>query len=218
MKHIQTLLMTVLLSTSVTAAADELASPPPEARKNILGISVLPLLLNNSLEVRGERVVAPRASVGLGVRASLFHTDASSEIVGIEGSSSESDQSARELRVEPMARLFLTGTAPEGLWVSPRLGLSRFWGKSSGGGGGPRSTYDSRTWSVGGAALLGYSTVVGKGLAVQFGGGFDATYADNTTKMSGPSLGADSEIITTESKNRSWSFGERLELSVGWAF
>lgn len=216
MKHIHTLLMTVVLSTSVTAAADELAAPPPEARKNILSVSVMPLFQNGLLEVSGERVVAPRVSVGLGLRAGVLHSDSRSELVGIPNTAQEAEQSSYLLRVEPMARIFLTGTAPEGLWMSPRLSLSRSWSKS--GSGGLMTSYDTRAWDVGGAALLGYSAVVGKGLAVQFGGGLEALYSDNRTTMRGPSLGSDAGIITTEFKNRSWSLRERVEVSVGWAF
>src|SRR5690349_3751609 len=71
MKHIHALLMTVLLSTSVTAAADELSAPLPQERRTVLGISVLPFISSSTLEVGGERVLSPRLSVGLNMRAGL---------------------------------------------------------------------------------------------------------------------------------------------------
>ncbi|WP_164001149.1 hypothetical protein [Pyxidicoccus caerfyrddinensis] len=219
MKHIHTLLMTVLLSMSASAATTD-ASPPsePEARQTILGISVLRLLGNGLLEVSGERVVGPRLSVGLGLRAGLSHSEYRSEVVGNPGINGASDQRGYLLGAEPLARIFLTGTAPEGLWVSPRLGVSHQWHKSGGEGTLAFGPSDFRSWNVGGAALLGYSTIVGRGLAIQFGAGLDARYASDILKSSASGPNSDGVVLHQDTRTHSWSVGERVDLSVGWAF
>lgn len=221
MKHIHTLLMTAVLSTSASAVAAD-ASPPaePEARRTILGISVMPLFLGNRvLELEGERVVSPRLSVGLGLRTGILHSKSESDFVsGLGGIAEDSEQSSYLLRAEPMARVFLTGTAPEGMWLSPRLGVARQWGKSRFGEEASSSTSNTRAWSVSGAALLGYSTIVGRGLAIQFGAGLEAEYRRQTLKVDMPVLGAEGEFVELESGSRGLSLHERLELSVGWAF
>jgi hypothetical protein len=219
MKHIHTLLMTGLLSMSASAATTD-ASPPsePEARQTILGISVLRLLGNGLLEVSGERVVSPRLSVGLGLRAGISHSEYRSEVVGNPGINGASDQREYLLGAEPMARIFLTGTAPEGLWVSPRLGVSHQWLKSGGEGELAFGPSDFRSWNVGGAALLGYSTIVGRGLAIQFGVGLEGRYASNTQKTRAQQMGADGVVVEQVTRTNSWFVGERVDLSVGWAF
>ncbi|MCY1017697.1 hypothetical protein [Pyxidicoccus sp. MSG2] len=219
MKHIHALLMTVLLSMSASAATTD-APPPsePRARQTILGISVLPLLGNDLLEVSGERVVGPRLSVGLALQAGITRQEYRSEVLGNPGIDGASDQREYLLGAEPMARIFLTGTAPEGLWVSPRLGVSHRWFNSSGEGELAFGSSDFRRWEVGGAALLGYSTIVGRGLAIQFGAGLEGRYATNTQKMRAVELGTDGVVSEQAIRTHSWFVGERVDLSVGWAF
>ncbi|QSQ21022.1 autotransporter outer membrane beta-barrel domain-containing protein [Pyxidicoccus parkwayensis] len=227
MKHIHALLMTVLLSTSVTAAADELSAPLPQERRTVLGISVLPFISSSTLEVGGERVLSPRLSVGLNMRAGLgqqkTRSEATSPFTSMQGGS---NQSSFMVGAEPMARLFLTGTAPEGLWLSPRLSISHQQSQVRGIGFGllENATIDSSEWSVGGAALLGYSAIVGRGLAIQFGAGLDARYSRGSSTSRMPVLGAgvdevdEASFDESKSSHRTWSAGERVELTVGWAF
>ena len=220
MKHIHTLLMTSLLSTSALAAEPvEPVVPVPEAHRTILGLSVMPLLIGGRvLEVEGERVMGPRLSVGLGLQVSLSHAKTQVDVPEGSGFTGNSSQSGFRLGVEPMVRVFLTGTAPEGLWVSPQLGLSHYRSKSEHELVPTGNTFERRTWTVSGAALLGYSAIVGRGLAVQFGAGLEARSARNATKQRMPELGSSGEIVESESRDRFWSVGERLDLSVGWAF
>ncbi len=222
MKHIHTqlLLLTALLSTSALAddAAVEPGPPVPEGRRNLLGISVLPLLGSGIVAVEGERVVGPRLSVGLRLRSGVTHSESQVDTL-VEGSFvQESGQSSFLLGAEPMARVFLTGTAPEGLWVSPRLGVARQWGKSETEQQPMSSRSDVQSWSVSGAALLGYSAIVGRGLAVQFGAGLEARYSRNTIHSRLPVLGTAGDFVEQEFLDRSWSLGERVDVSVGWAF
>ncbi|WP_164011531.1 hypothetical protein [Pyxidicoccus trucidator] len=219
MKHIHTLLMTALLSTSALAEDTvEPGTPAPEAQRTILGLSIMPLFGDRVLEVEGERVVGPRLSVGLGLRTGLSHAETRLALPDGSGFGPKSGQTGFLLGVEPRVRVFLTGTAPEGLWVSPRLGLSHFQSKSETDVVPVGNTFDRRSWTVSGAALLGYSAIVGRGLAVQFGAGLEARSARSVTKSRMLELGSDGGIIESESRDRSWSMSERLDLSVGWAF
>ncbi|MFP2909727.1 hypothetical protein ACLESD_32710 [Pyxidicoccus sp. 3LFB2] len=220
MNHIHTLLMTSLLSTSALAAdSAEPVVPVPETHRTILGVSAMPLLLGDRvLQVEGERVMGPRLSVGLGLRMGLSHGETQIDVPEDSGFTGRSGQSGFLLGVEPMARVFLTGTAPEGLWVSPRLGFTHFRSESQSEMVPSGNAFERRSWTVSGAALLGYSAIVGRGLAVQFGAGLEARSARSTTKSRLPVLGTGGEIVESESSDRAWSVGERLDLSVGWAF
>ncbi|QSQ21023.1 hypothetical protein JY651_38385 [Pyxidicoccus parkwayensis] len=220
MNHIHTLLMTALLSTSVTAMADDLPSTEAsQARRTILGISFVPLLGNGVLEVGGERVVNPRVSVGLGLQVGLGHDRYKTEDTGsLPNAERESKRSSYRFGAEPMARFFLMGMAPEGLWLSPRLNVAREWVKTHYVGSAGETNLNTGGWSVGGAALLGYSTIVGRGLAIQFGAGFDAQYRRDTQAMLTLVSSTGDELTMSESSSHSWSVGERVELAVGWAF
>jgi hypothetical protein len=224
MKHIPTLLMTVLLSTSASAA-DAVATPgAPEGRRTVLGILINPNQLG-VLALQGERVVGPRVSVGLGVRAGLLRAGDRSEAANddIPSFNSETENASYLVGAGARARFFLTGTAPEGLWLSPQLDLARRWGHSdirSLPVAGWESQMTLRAWSVGGTALVGYSTVVGKGLAVQVGAGVETRYERGRTSSSSRQVSETGELSSSEfsGRVRSWSVNERVELSLGWVF
>jgi hypothetical protein len=220
--HTQLLMLTVLLSTSALADdAAEVGAPPlsvPSSRQTVVGISVVPLIGNGVLELEGERVVGPRLSVGMRLRAGLARTESEQDIRNDLGMAQSSGNSEYLLGAEPMARIFLTGTAPEGLWLSPRLGVAyQQWGIETQLSPVDAST-EARSWRFTGAALLGYSTIVGKGLAVQFGAGLEAGYSRSSSTSRMPVLGAEGQVAESESRQRSWSVSERVDVSVGWAF
>jgi hypothetical protein len=221
MKHIHTLLMTVLLSASASAAETEAPPPAPESRRTILGILFNPSQLG-VLALQGERVVSPRVSVGLGVRAGILRAGGETRYSTPSGTDMESERSSYLVGVGPQARFFLTGTAPQGLWLSPQLDVTRSWGRFYS-RGSPLAEWESETktrgWSIGGTALLGYSTVVGKGLAVQIGAGVETRY-ERTRNADQHNPPSDSGLFWSDSmrRSRSWYVSERVALSLGWAF
>jgi hypothetical protein len=82
----------------------------------------------------------------------------------------------------------------------------------------------SRSWSVGAAALVGYSMVVSEGLTVQAGVGFGATRVWERTERYGIMVGtlstraAQQQPQLVEVRSTAWSIGERVSLAVGWSF
>lgn len=214
MKHIHVVLMTVLLSVSASAAEGEL-----EARKNILGVS---LMLNQwgTVGLTAERVVSPRLVVGLGLRGGVQRTAGRIENADGYSTGSELKNSAYMLGVGPQARLFLTGTAPEGLWLSPRLEATRWWTDwYTQGQVGWVSDSEDRRWSLGGVAMLGYSAIVGRGLSVQVGVGAEARHErGQSVSLYTPQEGSDLIPSEVRTDNRAWHLRERFEASLGWAF
>ncbi len=219
MKQLHTLLMTVLLSAAASAAEPGPVPAGTEAPRTILGVAFTPAQWG-ALTLEGERVVGPRLTVGLGLRAGIARSGGRREYEEQPGPNVEGDQAVYLLGAGPQARFFLTGTAPEGLWLSPRLEVARAWAsyENRNDGGWDAST-EHRQWSLGGTALLGYSTIVGRGLAIQAGVGVEARYESNryTDHHLPPT---DSGFVAFESRSRirSWSVNERLALSLGWAF
>jgi hypothetical protein len=214
MKHIHVVLMTVLLSASASAAEGE-----PEARRNILGVS---LMLNQwgTVGLTAERVVGPRLMVGLGIRGGLQRTAGSIEGEDSLMPGSEQKNSSYMLGVGPQARFFLTGTAPEGLWLSPRLEATRWWMDwHTKGQVGWVNASEDRRWSLGGVAMVGYSAIVGRGLSVQVGVGAEARHErGQSVSVYTPQEGSDLAPSELRTKNRNWHLRERFEASLGWAF
>ncbi|MCP3136585.1 hypothetical protein [Pyxidicoccus xibeiensis] len=219
MNHLHTSLLTAALLFTSASAAEEYGPPPvepPRAHRTLLGMSITALQYGE-LSLEGERVVSPRVSVALGLRAGLssLSVRASSEFAG-----GDNDQLRTMLGVAPAARFFLTGSAPEGLWLSPRLEATREWVdyKASEEGAWNFESTES-AWSFGGAALVGYTTIVGRGLAIQGGVGLAAVHERNRrTLLTLPSRGTEGASSEVETRNRSWSVGPRMDVSVGWAF
>ncbi|MFP2933343.1 hypothetical protein ACLESO_50995 [Pyxidicoccus sp. 3LG] len=221
MNSIHMLLMTTLLSASAASAAEETEAPPtepPQVRRNVVGMSIT-ALQSGALSLEGERVVSPRVSVGLGLRLGLSRWDFLSESSEGPVFGGDTERTHTYLGVDPRVRFFLTGAAPEGLWLSPRLELARRWTNSD--GDDPLWTNESkeRGWSVGGSAQVGYSVIVGRGLAIQGGVGVEAAYeSSRQTYRSTPPLGSGVPVDEGEYRSSAWHVGHRMDVSVGWAF
>jgi hypothetical protein len=217
-----------LLATGAGAAepgASKQAAQAPEAgtRRTFVGLSVLPRssLESGALALEAERAVGERVSVRVGLR------------VGASWRGQEfddgTDAGARDFSVgvEPGFRYFLTGSAPRGLWVGPSLELRRMWGSAKVFGlaeDGFDLELGRRSWSLGAAALVGYSMVLTEGLTVQAGLGFGATRSWERNDRYGVVLGVQSTQAAQqpprieEARSTSWSVGERISLAVGWSF
>ncbi|NRD52905.1 hypothetical protein D7Y15_26330 [Corallococcus sp. AB030] len=190
----------------------------PVERRNVVTVSV-PLQNLNQLSLEGERVMGERFSVGLGVFASFAHQRSRFEEVqagGLEGY----DTSYLQFGLAPSVRFYLTGRAPQGLWVSPRLeaSLGRISDETVVNHleGEPPSRKPTDDWAVGGTAVLGYSLVVEPGFTVQGGVGFGArreAFAYDAMR-----LGDDGRLGMVRVRQATWLFTQRILLNVGWAF
>ncbi|MBN8472733.1 hypothetical protein JYJ95_40045 [Corallococcus exiguus] len=191
----------------------------PVERRNVVTVSI-PLQNLNQLSLEGERVMGERFSVGLGVFASVFHDRRRLEEAdrnGFEGY----DDTSYQVGLAPSVRFYLTGRAPQGLWVSPRLEVSAGHSSSTVVGDFVDDEPLARdslsdVWSAGGTATLGYSVVLEPGFTVQGGVAlgarreafaYDAIIMDS---VEGLKMG--------RVRESAWLFTQRIVLNVGWAF
>ncbi|WP_172810578.1 hypothetical protein [Corallococcus exiguus] len=209
-----------LMFVSAVAVAQEGVTTGsfPVERRNVVTVSV-PLNNLNQLSLEGERVMGERFSVGLGVSAIFNQVRSRFEEPqpgGVEGF----DSASYQFGLAPSVRFYLTGRAPQGLWVSPRLEASL--GRSTNETvfrpeeGQPSNDNPTDIWSVGGSAVVGYSVVLEPGFTVQGGVGFGArreALAYDSWRSSENGL---PEL--TRVHQSAWLFTQRIVLNVGWAF
>lgn len=153
-----------------------------EAVSNVLSVDVLGLA-RRELQLEGERVLSERIGVRLGVSFSLFDvlTIREGVVLGGDGSEiarSETDNRGFGVAVEPGLRVYLMGRAPEGLWVGPQLGvgMSRTMIESKLEGTQQSAIRDSRLVMLSGAALVGYSVILPKGITLQVSAGVETSH------------------------------------------
>ena len=204
-------LLLSLVSTTVFAQEGVTTGSFPVARRNVVSLS-LPLEggLSSRLAIEGERVVWEHVSLGLGVFGSFQHDRSMLDdppASGFEGT----DTTQYEVGLAAAARFYLTGPAPQGVWVSPRLEVSHGRGSFTPVGELPPGSVgvsvlisESKLWSLGGAALVGYSVVLEPGFTVQAGVGLGARREALTYEVGGQ-LGA-GETPARESHQTTWVF------------
>ncbi|MCE9668849.1 hypothetical protein LY474_13575 [Myxococcus stipitatus] len=221
MKPISMLCLSFLLSASATAHADELAAESPEApvRDTVLGLSFAPDDLG-AVTLEGERVVGPRMSVGVGVRVGLTRGVGSTKSFGTGLSPDEGDNDYHSyvLGVGPRVRFFLSGTAPEGVWLSPGLEVSYLWRSIDNGPDSLRLERREHQWGASGVLLIGYTAILGKGLVLQAGVGGEVRHDWFEYESHTRTLGVENPQSVLGSRIRQWTVSERLALTVGWAF
>ncbi|AKF84633.1 hypothetical protein MFUL124B02_01975 [Myxococcus fulvus 124B02] len=206
----------VLLSSAV-AHADSSSTVSTEAvpRETVVGLAVNPMDWG-SVMLEGERVVGPHVSVGLGLLVGV-HVSNGNNDVGPLGPRLETRDSTFQVGIVPRARFFLSGAAPEGLWVSPQLEVIHRWQRYEQFVVEDQGNESSiRSLQLGGAALVGYTAILGQGLAVQAGVGAGFRHSSDRYENRQQVL-PDGER-NTSTKGRSWTFDERLHISLGWAF
>ena len=139
--------------------------------------------------------------------------------------------------VEPGVHFYLSGRAPEGLWVGPHLELSTYhWAYRSdylqgpSPDEGPLVTVESRARTVqyGGSVRLGYTAILAQGFTLQVSAGLTANSSRDTTFGTPAVLGGVSaaEVEGQQvlgglgglSDSRHWSVAPRMTIGVGWAF
>jgi hypothetical protein len=214
----QGLLAVVLSMASAQAFAGEAITTGsfPVAKRNVVTVSVPILEQGTQVSLEGEHVLGDRFSVGLGVFTSFRHQrqrfTEPAEAVG-------RDSTAFQVGLAPSARFYLTGSAPQGLWLSPRVELGLGGSSSSPVGAPPdepvlRSS-SSDNWSVGAMAVLGYSVVLEPGFTVQGGVGVGARRDTFTSDLG---MIVEDRLVTMRVRQSVWNFTERLVVNVGWAF
>ncbi|RKG93542.1 hypothetical protein [Corallococcus terminator] len=212
-------LLLSLASTSVFAQEGITTGSAPVARRNVVTVSV-PVGSDSQVALEGERVVGERISLGLGVFTSLRHqrarTDEPPANVVVVGRNSTQYQ----LGLSPAVRFYLTGTAPQGLWVSPRVEVGYARSDSTTvpvpvGAITPADSF-SETVSLGGMAVVGYSVVLEPGLSLQAGVGLGARHDAHSYDV--VTLGPNDGTASFRVRETNWNFTQRLLFNVGWAF
>ncbi|GEN07760.1 hypothetical protein SAMN05443572_101215 [Myxococcus fulvus] len=206
----------VLLSSAV-AHADSSSTVSTEAvpRETVVGLAVNPMDWG-SVMLEGERVVGPHVSVGLGLLVGVHVSNGSRDLETTE-QRLETRDALFQLGAVPRVRFFLSGAAPEGLWVSPQLEVIHQWRRYEQFVVEDQGNESSiRSLQLGGAALVGYTAILGRGLAVQAGVGAGVRHSSDQYEDRQQVL-PDGERNSTR-KGRSWTFDERLQVSLGWAF
>ncbi|RKH20429.1 DUF3575 domain-containing protein [Corallococcus sp. CA047B] len=211
-------LLLSLVSTSVFAQEGLTTGPVPGARRNVLTVSV-PVSAQSRVELNGEHVLSDRVSVGLGVFVSLYKYHRQYDNVPVD---ELGEQNARYFQagLAPAMRFYLTGTAPQGLWVSPRLdvGYGRDSNKTVGSAAVNQAFNENHyeSWFLGGAGALGYSMVLESGFTVQAGVGLGARREFSSAEYRSQDLQGRTSIHKSEDK--SWALTQQLLLNLGWAF
>ncbi|NVJ26421.1 MULTISPECIES: hypothetical protein [Myxococcus] len=216
MKPIHMLCLTLLSSAVAHAQEMSVAPSVSEGRKTVLGVAITPNEWS-VVTLEGERVVSPRVSLGLGLRTGLSRREGDSGLL-VNGEEPETINSTFLLGVVPRARFFLVGDAPEGLWVSPQVEVTRMWSRYEQEWAGNVTGSRTRTWHLGMTGLLGYTVILGRGLAVQAGVGAGVWRESSHSTLRGISY-PDGEVVQeTEEEDSRWGLDERMMLSLGWAF
>ncbi|HSP79005.1 MAG TPA: hypothetical protein VLQ93_10775 [Myxococcaceae bacterium] len=195
-----------------------------EAVSNVLSVDALGLT-RRELQLEGERVLSERIGVRLGVSLSFSDVRIGREdpILSDNGAviaRSELNIQGFGAAVEPGLRVYLTGRAPEGLWIGPQLGVgvSRSTTESRSERTQQSSTRDSRVVTLSGAALVGYSVILPKGITLQVAAGVGTSQLSiSEWPVHGSSTG---EPVPNVPPGRSyrWETQPLTRLALGWAF
>ncbi|RKH55314.1 hypothetical protein [Corallococcus aberystwythensis] len=210
----------VLVSAVAFAEEGVTTGSFPVERRNVVTVSVPLQSQSTQVALEGEHVMGERFSVGLGVFAAFNRVQSRFRVPepsGLEGF----DSTSYELGLAPSVRFYLTGRAPQGLWLAPRLEVGVGRSSNSAVGDIPDAQFINDTdadtlWSVGGTAVLGYSMVLESGFTVQGGVGVGARR--NGIAYDSVRLGPTGESGLVRIHQSTWLFTQRILLNVGWAF
>jgi hypothetical protein len=154
------------------------AGPPPPARLNVVTADLF------AQAVHYERVLVDRVSAHVGARLFLF-TDGAGRIT----------RDAFAVGVEGGLRLFLWGTAPQGLWLGPQVGVGMSRIRVDG------ATHAGAGWWTAGVA--GYTWRFGSGFVLSLGAGVEYL---------------DMRIQTTDGVVGPSGVAPLLRAGLGWSF
>lgn len=168
-------------------------------------------VMNGTLGGEVHYAVNDRFSALVGVRVSGFATRGEWQV--LEGETI-TGVSSWQIHATPGINYYLTGRAPGGLWVGPRLEYTRQDFRVDGGGTAPPATT-----SFGASALLGYSAVLPYGLTLMAAGGVGVTHSDGMLGLPGSVVvlfPGDSGGVVMRGANTTVSL--RGQVEIGWAF
>ncbi len=216
----------VLLLAAGSAFAEDEAMETEErpAARTLLSLDMLGML-QGTLQLEGEHAVTNWLSVRLGAGFS-FYVNRSDALAlgGIAPSQlfqvTESRSQGWGVNAEPGLRVFLSGTAPEGLWVGPHLGIRMArMGFENLNGEQPLSASDNRTVTLYGDLLVGYTLMLGKGFQLQAAVGVRTGQSHYTAWSQ--ALNADGELVPVPGgpfRTAQWYTQPATRLAFGWAF
>jgi len=188
------------------------AEPGSETRHTVL--LVQPLRLGTgTLGLGVEQAVGERVALSGSLYGTLF-VDSFRLAPGLDPSTTQ----RVGVDVDPGVHVYLTGRAPEGLWVGPHLEAS--WERTT--TQGFWTDFETRrpielrstTLYYGASARVGYTAILAPGLSAQVGLGLTALRIHAVTRNPTQD-GTETVEVTT---NRPWSVAPRLMVGVGWAF
>ena len=202
----------VLMATS--ASAQEQETEEAGQARNVVALDVAGLL-QDSIGVSAERAVAQRVSARLGLRVGLnARWTRDPWAVSYTGRRVESlNERDLSFALEPGARLFLTGRAPEGFWMGPQVGLKLGWTRSTfelEGSSEPADFWRSRFLVASAGALAGYSAILGKSVSLQAAAGLNLSYERP--------LGGNDTVGPAIHGSSQWALQPLTQLSLGYAF
>ncbi len=219
----RTLVLTSMVAGPALGAQSHEAKGQPRPPSTVLSVDAASLL-RSTLQLEGERVLTEKISVQLGVGLSLSATRVDREvpIASAEGFVTrrvEQGNTTGTVSLEPGARYFLLGRAPEGLWAGVQLGvgvgLGLFDSRSNGVAEPARTT---SLLTLGGDALVGYSLLLTRGFMLQAAVGLGTAYT-TYEESSTLSVGQDGQTSHgPPSRTHRWDFRPTTRLALGWAF
>lgn len=215
----------LVLATSHAFAEDEVAETEERpAPRTVLALDMLGMV-RGALQLEGEHAVTSWLSVRLGLGVSFYVNESDAFAVGFLGPlqnpvTTGSVSRGWGIHAEPGLRFFLSGTAPEGLWVGPHLGLSTTRAAFENLAGEQQvSVSDGRTVTLHGDLLVGYTLMLAKGFTLQAAVGVRMAQSTSTTWTR--SRDANGELVLIPGspfRYSQWLTQPATRLAFGWSF
>ncbi len=216
----------VLAASHAFAETEAVETEERPAARTLLALDMASLL-RGTLQLEGEHAVTDWLSVRLGAGFSFYVTHSDAFAFGGGGIGplqvTQITQAVSQgwgVNAEPGLHFFLSGTAPEGLWVGPHLGLGMTRTNFESLAGEQQvSVSDGRNVTLYGDVLVGYTRVLVKGVTLQAAVGVRGSRNSSTTWNR--VRNADGELVlVSDSPYRAnqWHAQPAGRLSLGWSF
>lgn len=227
MRHVIAVLALLATSLALAQAPDAPVPPPPAVmpaspagalpdaeRSHFVSLTLQPIPW--AIGIYGgtaEFALGSRMSLAVGWNVTFSTTFATQTFTTTPTSGMSNNWTLAGAGIQPGVNFFLSGRAPEGLWVGPKLELSYLSATlSTTNENGGRSTTNSINVSgvtYGGHVMVGYTAIVGTGLTFQGGVGIGLASASYATTVPGATVSSQPLVVTA-------SLG-RISLGIGWS-
>jgi hypothetical protein len=229
MRMMSRMMVAVLVLAAGHAFAEDEAvetEERPAARTFFLGMDAVGVL-RGTLQLEAEHAVTRWLSVRLGLGGSLGSSD-SDYLLGLGGGFSpfqlgpvvtDWKDEGWSVNAEPGLRFFLFGSAPEGLWVGPHLGLglmrTRYESLSS-----EQLIFvtDTRMVMVAGDVMVGYTLLLTRGFTLQTAVGVRTSQRTSTRWARALNLDGELTQVSTPYESTQWTTQLAARISLGWTF